>query len=38
MKLIVLALCAAFFVAPSIALAACPPGYYNCGGNLCCPN
>ncbi|SPJ30265.1 hypothetical protein TRM7615_03796 [Falsiruegeria mediterranea M17] len=36
MKLIAAALLGLFVILPSIALA-CPPGYYNCGGSLCCP-
>ena len=23
---------------PPIAPTSCPDGYYNCGGQLCCPN
>lgn len=36
MKIFALAFLATLFVIPTVA-AACPSGYYNCGGNLCCP-
>lgn len=37
MKPVLLVLWTLFAVLPTASMAACPQGYYNCGGNLCCP-
>ncbi|WP_256368547.1 MULTISPECIES: hypothetical protein [unclassified Ruegeria] len=37
MKLIVSVFLLGILLIPTVA-SACPDGYFNCGGDLCCPN
>ncbi|PTX56964.1 hypothetical protein C8N43_1629 [Litoreibacter ponti] len=37
MRLLTVALLGLLAASFSVAAADCPEGYYNCGGNLCCP-
>lgn len=37
MKIISTFAIVALLASATAAYAACPQGYYNCGGNLCCP-
>lgn len=35
---VLLAVILGIAMAGPVAAKECPNGYYNCGGNLCCPN